>query len=149
MSARVYGFFLRRVTFYGLIRFNSITGGVQDPGIEPRYWAGEIPRKFQHPLTSYNFSLRGYNGEVLWRPTATEERLFLRFYKVEVLGYMRDSVDQQHGRFTQFGGDLFRRFINVEESWVKVRYANSALRKEAYGGVSFCNTAILQRGCFV
>ena len=45
---------------------------------------------------SYNSSLRGYNGEVLWRFTATEERLFLRFYKVEVLGYMRDSVDQQH-----------------------------------------------------
>ena len=66
--------FLRRVTFYGLIRFTGITGGVQDPGVEPR----------------------GYNGEVLWRPTATKKRLFLRFYKVEVLGYMRNSVGQQH-----------------------------------------------------
>ena len=65
--------FLWRVTFCGLIRFIGITGGVQDLGVEPRYLAGEIPRKFQHPLTSYNFSLRGYNGEVLWRPTATGE----------------------------------------------------------------------------
>ena len=68
---------------------------------------------------------------------------------MEVLEYMRNSVDQQHGRFTQFCGDLFRRFINVEESWEEVRCADSALRKEAYGGVSFCDTAILQRGCFV
>ena len=62
---------LRRVPFCGLIRFIGITGGVQDLGVEPRYLAGEIPRKFQYPLTSYNFSLRGYNGEVLWRSTAT------------------------------------------------------------------------------
>ena len=62
----------------------GITGSVQDLGVEPRYLAGDIPRKFQHPLTSYNFSLGGYNGEVLWRSTAIEERLFLRFYKVKV-----------------------------------------------------------------
>ena len=37
----------------------------------------------------------------------------------------------------------------MEESWEKVHYVDSALKKEAYGGVSFCDTAILQRGCFV
>ena len=37
LSARAYGFFLRRVTFYGSIRFISITGGVQDLGVELRY----------------------------------------------------------------------------------------------------------------
>ena len=37
----------------------------------------------------------------------------------------------------------------MEESWEKVHYADSALKKEAYGGVSFYDTAILQRGCFV
>ena len=51
MFTRVYGFLLRRVTFYTLTRFIGITGGVQDFGAE----------------------LRGYNGEVLWRPTATGE----------------------------------------------------------------------------
>ena len=30
----------------------------------------------------------------------------------------------------------------MEESWEEVRCADSALRKEAYVGVSFCNTAI-------
>ena len=30
----------------------------------------------------------------------------------------------------------------MEESWEKVHYVDSALKKEAYGGVSFCDTAI-------
>ena len=95
MSARIHGFSMEGY----FLRFDSIHWyhrWCSGPGAKPKYLAGEILRKFQHPLTSYNFSLRGYNGEVLWRSTATEERLFLRFYKVEVLGYMRDSVDQQH-----------------------------------------------------
>ena len=51
MFTRVYGFLLRRVTFYTLTRFIGITGGVQDFGAE----------------------FRGYNGEVLWKLTATGE----------------------------------------------------------------------------
>ena len=34
----------------------------------------------------------------------------------------------------------------MEESWEEVRCADSALRKEANGGVPFCNTATIQRG---
>ena len=35
-----------RVTFYGLIRFISITGGVQDLGVEPRYLVGATTEEF-------------------------------------------------------------------------------------------------------
>ena len=149
MFTRVYGFLLRRVTFYNLTRFIGITGGVQDFGAELRYWVEEIPRKFQHPLMSYNSSLRGYNGEVLWRFTATEEvALLSTILQGGGSGIYARFCWSTTRRFTQFG-DLFRRFINVEESWEEVRCADSALRKEAYGAVSFCDTAILQRGCFV
>ena len=51
MFTRVYGCLLRRVTFYTLTQFIGIAGGVQGFGVE----------------------LRGYNGEVLWKPTATGE----------------------------------------------------------------------------
>ena len=107
--------FLWRVTFCGLIRFIGITGGVQDLGVESRDLAGEIPRKFQHPLTSYNFSLGGYNGEVLRRSTAIEERLFLRFYKVKV--YVGDK--RLYGPIMSLWfSDLIRRFISVKKSRV-------------------------------
>ena len=112
--------FLRRVPFCGLIRFIGITGGVQDLGVEPRYLAGEIPRKFQHPLTSYNFSLGGYNGEVLWRSTATEERLFLRFYKVKALSFKGPLV---------FCGSETRGIVGVEESRDGIHSADSTLGK--------------------
>ena len=74
MFTRVYGLLLRRVTFYNSTRFIGITGGVQDFGAELRYWVGEIPRKFQHPLTFFELlseglqlrgSLRFYGSTVL------------------------------------------------------------------------------------
>ena len=62
---------------------------------------------------------------------------------MEVLEYMRNSVEQQHGRFTQFCGDLFRGFINVEESWEEVRCADSALLKaRLYEGVKVYKSAV-------
>ena len=143
MFTRVYRFLLRGVTFYNLTRFIGITGGVQDFGAELRYWVGEIPRKFQHPLMSYNSSLRGYNGKVLWKPTATGEvALLSTILQGGGSGIYARFCCLTTRRFTQSRGGLFRRFINVEESWEKVHYVDSVLKKEAYGGISFCDTAI-------
>ena len=42
--------FLRRVTFYGSIQVISITGGVRDLGVEPRYSVGVATEEFFRDL---------------------------------------------------------------------------------------------------
>ena len=82
--------------FYKLTRFIGITGKGSGLRCGVEILSRVIPRKFQHPLTSYNFSLRGYNEKVLWRFTATEEVTFL-------------STSLQGGSLTW--RDLEKRFI--------------------------------------
>ena len=86
----------------------------------------EIPRKFQHPLTFSNFSLRDYNGEALWGSTGLRfyglsllfgsvEFLFwkrgaeglvevLWIFKNEGVSWEADSTGQQRGGSVQFRG---------------------------------------------
>ena len=94
MFTKVYGFLLRRVTFYNSTRFIGIIGGIQDFGAE----------------------LRDY-GEVLWRPTATGEvALLSAILQGGGSGIYARFCCSTTQRFTQFDGDLIRGFINVEES---------------------------------
>ena len=59
---------------------------------------------------------------------ATAEKFFGDLQQLRSV-YFYDSTKW----FIQFGGDLFGRFIGVEESRVKFRGVDSKLRKEAYG----------------